>query len=244
MIYRITNKYKWLAIRAGALILLLGLGVLQGEQRAMAQNNNDSVPESFVELQAFIPGIQLELRYFSDNNFVGQVIDGYHSEKVYMTKEAATALSRVQGELSRFGLSLKVFDAYRPQRAVDHFVRWAEDLNDKKMKALYYPTVAKEDLFSDGYIAERSGHSRGSTIDLTIIDSVSGVELEMGTPWDFFDPSSWPGNLDLPAPTRANRNLLNSVMARHGFQALPEEWWHFTLENEPFPDTYFDFPVQ
>jgi len=150
----------------------------------------------------------------------------------------------VQGELAAFGMSLKVFDAYRPQRAVDHFVRWAQDLNDRKMKLVFYPAVAKEDLFSDGYIAERSGHSRGSTIDLTIVDSETGQELEMGTPWDFFDPLSWPSSLDLPVQARANRNLLNAVMTKHGFRALPEEWWHFTLENEPFPDTYFDFPIQ
>ena len=161
-----------------------------------------------------------------------------------MTREAATALSNVQSELASFGMSLKVFDAYRPQRAVDHFVRWAQDLDDKKMKGVFYPAVAKEDLFSDGYIAQRSGHSRGSTIDLTIVDLDTGEEIEMGTPWDFFDPSSWPSNLNLPPQARANRNLLNAVMTRHGFRALPEEWWHFTLENEPFADTYFDFPVK
>jgi len=244
MILNILNKYNKLVFNRSAFALLFGLCILQGEQRAMAQNNDEMAPDSFLELQEFIPGIVLELRYFSEDNFVGQVIDGYQAEKVYMTRESAAALSNVQEELAAFGMGLKVFDAYRPQRAVDHFVRWAQDLGDTKMKTVFYPSVAKEDLFSSGYIAQRSGHSRGSTIDLTIVDLVTGEELEMGTPWDFFDPSSWPSNLNLPPQTRANRNLLTAVMTSHGFRALPEEWWHFTLENEPFPDTYFNFPVR
>jgi|TARA_B110000196_G_scaffold230492_1_gene199006 D-alanyl-D-alanine dipeptidase len=241
---KIVIKYNILVHKKSVLALLFGLCILQGEQHAMAQNNDATAPDSFLELQEFIPDIQLDLRYFSEDNFVGQVIDGYHAEKAFMTREAATALSNVQGELAPFGMSLKVFDAYRPQRAVDHFVRWGQDLGDKKMKDVFYPAVAKEDLFSDGYIAQRSGHSRGSTIDLTIVDLETGEELEMGTLWDFFDPSSWPSNLNIPPQARANRNLLNAVMTRHGFTALGTEWWHFTLENEPFLDTYFNFPVK
>lgn len=244
MNFKIANKYNRLLRKKSVLALLFGLCILQGGQHAMAQNNDDTAPDSFLELQEFIPGIHLDLRYFGEDNFVGQIIDGYHAKKVFMTRESATALSNVQGELAAFDMSIKVFDAYRPQRAVDHFVRWAQDLGDTKMKAVFYPSVAKEDLFSSGYIAQRSGHSRGSTIDLTIVDTQSGDELEMGTPWDFFDPSSWPSNLELPPQARANRNLLNAVMTKHGFRALPEEWWHFTLENEPFPDTYFDFPIR
>ena len=244
MVLKIISKYNKLVVDKSVLVLLLGLCILQGEQHAMAQANDDTPPDSFLELQELIPSILLELRYFSEDNFVGQVLDGYHANKVFMTREASTALSNVQDELAAFGMGLKVFDAYRPQRAVDQFVRWAQDLGDTKMKAVFYPSVAKQDLFSSGYIAQRSGHSRGSTIDLTIVDLQSGAELEMGTPWDFFDPSSWPSNLDMPPQSRANRNLLNAVMTRHGFRALPEEWWHFTLENEPFPDTYFDFPVK
>ena len=244
MIFKILNKYNKLVVDKSVLVLLLGLCILQGEQHAMAQGTDDTPPDSFLELQELIPSIRLELRYFSEDNFVGQILDGYHANKVFMTREASTALSNVQDELAAFGMGLKVFDAYRPQRAVDHFVRWAQDLGDTKMKAVFYPSVAKQDLFSSGYIAQRSGHSRGSTIDLTIVDLQSGSELEMGTLWDFFDPSSWPSNLDMPPQSRANRNLLNAVMTRHGFRALPEEWWHFTLENEPFPDTYFDFPVK
>ena len=244
MFLKISIKYSKLGLKKSVFALLFVLCILQGSQHVMAQDSDVPIPDSFLELQEFIPSIGLELRYFSEDNFVGQVIDGYHAEKAFMTREAATALSNVQSELASFGMSLKVFDAYRPQRAVDHFVRWAQDLDDKKMKGVFYPAVAKEDLFSDGYIAQRSGHSRGSTIDLTIVDLDTGEEIEMGTPWDFFDPSSWPSNLNLPPQARANRNLLNAVMTRHGFRALPEEWWHFTLENEPFADTYFDFPVK
>ena len=241
MLLTLSSKYNGLTMKAGAMILLLGLALLPGEQRAMAQ---EPVPETFVELQAIIPSIHVELRYFTENNFVGRVIDGYRAEKVFMTREAAAALSNVQSELLRFGLSLKIFDAYRPQQAVDHFVRWAEDLNDKKMKSVFYPDVAKEDLFSDGYISANSGHSRGSTVDLTIVDISSGDELDMGTPWDFFDPISWPSNLEVSATARSNRNLLNAVMTKHGFRAIRTEWWHFVPDNEPFPDTYFDFPIE
>ena len=244
MIFEMIIEYNKLIVKKSVFALLFGLCILEGGHRVMAQNSDVIVPRSFLELQEFIPSIHLELRYFSEDNFVGQVIDGYHANKVFMTREAAVALSNVQSELASFGLSLKVFDAYRPQRAVNHFVRWAQDLSDTRMKAVFYPTVAKEDLFSSGYIAQLSGHSRGSTIDLTIVDLQSGGELEMGTAWDFFDPLSWSSNLDLPIQARVNRNLLNVLMTKNGFRALPEEWWHFTLENEPFPDTYFDFPIK
>ncbi|GJM12804.1 MAG: D-alanyl-D-alanine dipeptidase [Pseudohongiella sp.] len=228
----------------GVFALLFSLSLLAAGQRAIAQTAGDSVPDSFVELRELIPSIQLELRYFSENNFVGSVIDDYEAEKVFMTRAAAQALLRVQDEVAEFGLSLKVFDAYRPQGAVDHFVRWAEDLEDKKMKQVFYPSVAKEVLFGEGYISARSGHSRGSTIDLTLADAQSGEELDMGTPWDYFDPSSWPSYQGLSAQARANRALLASVMTKHGFTAIRTEWWHFTLADEPFPDTYFEFPVK
>jgi zinc D-Ala-D-Ala dipeptidase len=240
----ISNEYNRIAAKVGVLCLLLGLTALSQEQSAMAQEPQETVPEYFVELREYIPTIQLELRYFTENNFVGGVIDGYRAEKVFVTREAAAALSKVQSELLDFGLSLKIFDAYRPQQAVDHFVRWAEDLNDRKMKSVFYPDVAKQDLFSDGYISARSGHSRGSTLDLTIVDALSGEELDMGSPWDYFDPISWPSNLDVSVTARSNRNLLSAVMTKHGFRAIRTEWWHFMLENEPFPDTYFDFPIE
>ena len=241
---KIYIKYNKLRSVKSIFGLLLVLCILQGGQRAIAQNGDAQVPEEFVELQAFIPGIQVELRYFSENNFVGSVVDGYHAERVFMTREAAGALAKVQAEVAAFGLGLKVFDAYRPQQAVDHFVRWAQDLDDTKMKAVFYPAVAKDILFSEGYISARSGHTRGSTIDLTLVDGDTGEELDMGSPWDFFDPVSWPSNLNLTAQARANRSLLAAAMTKHGFRAIRTEWWHFMLADEPFPDTYFDFPIK
>ena len=241
---KICIKYNKLRSINSIFGLLLVLCILQGGQRAIAQNGDAQVPDEFVELQAFIPGIHVELRYFSANNFVGSVVDGYHAERVFMTREAAEALAKVQAEVAAFGLGLKVFDAYRPQQAVDHFVRWAQDLDDTKMKAVFYPAVAKDVLFSEGYISARSGHTRGSTIDLTLVDEGTGEELDMGSPWDFFDPISWPGNLELTAQARANRSLLAAAMTKHGFRAIRTEWWHFMLADEPFPDTYFDFPIK
>jgi len=218
---------------------LLGGFLLGGGLRA-------EPPEGFVQIREAVPGVVVELRYFGADNFVGAPIDGYAADRCYVTTEAARALGRVQHELAHLGLGLKVFDAYRPQRAVDHFVRWAEDLGDTRMKARYYPDVAKEHLFRDGYIAAKSGHSRGSTVDLTIVSLDSGepVELDMGTPWDFFGPRSWPTSLEVTPQQRANRMLLQALMMKHGFRPLAEEWWHFTLEDEPFPDTYFDFVVE
>ena len=199
-------------------------------------------PAGFVDLAEAVPGIVVDLRYLGENNFVGTPIEGYEAGNCYISKEAALALASVQEELAAFGLGLKVFDAYRPQRAVDHFIRWAEDLDDTKMKPAFYPRVSKQHLFRDGYIAARSGHSRGSTVDLTIV-SEDG-ELDMGTPFDFFGSESHGASLAVTPQQRANRALLRSVMTKHGFRPLAEEWWHFTLDDEPYPGTYFDFPVR
>ena len=208
--------------------------------------SSSELPRGFVDIEDIIPGIRIEARYFSEDNFIGQRIDGYESSRCYITAEAAEALKEVQHELSPFGLGLKIFDAYRPQRAVDHFVRWASDLADVKMKEKYYPDVAKKDLFTKGYIAARSGHSRGSTVDLTIVSlgPGNGEELDMGTGWDFFGPESWPGSQAVNAEQRAHRMLLQQLMIKHGFKPLAEEWWHFTLVDEPFPDSYFDFVIE
>jgi zinc D-Ala-D-Ala dipeptidase len=203
-----------------------------------------SVPDGFVDLSKTIPTIEIELRYASQNNFIGTKVDGYETNRCFLSKNAAQALLAVQNELFVYGLGIKIYDAYRPQRAVDHFVRWAGEFSDTKMKALYYPDVEKSQLFEKGYIAAHSGHSRGSTIDLTIIDLATKKELDMGTGFDYFSPLSWPSNKEMTAQQRGNRLLLHSVMLRHGFRALPEEWWHFTLENEPYPNTYFDFPIR
>lgn len=196
-----------------------------------------------VEIQKEIPSITLEIRYFSSNNFVGVPIEGYLAPKALLSKEATLALKKVQIALKKFSLGLKVFDAYRPQKAVDHFVRWGKDLNDTKMKTLFYPTVDKKNLFKEGYIAEHSGHSRGSTIDLTIIDLESQKELNMGSSFDFFGKVSWVNAPTISPQARANRMLLHDVMVRYGFKSYPQEWWHFTLKNEPYLK-FFDFNVE
>jgi len=202
------------------------------------------VPAEFVDIQSLIPTLVLDVRYASSDNFVGRPITGYQAEKIYLTRAAGAALVGVQAELASKGMSLKLFDGYRPQRAVDHFVRWAQDLDDTRMQEKYYPAVVKQNLFSEGYIAERSGHTRGSTVDLTIVERASNKELDMGGPWDFFDPISWPSSNAVSADQFANRMLLQDVMQRHGFKPLDTEWWHFTLQGEPFPDRYFDFVIR
>jgi len=202
------------------------------------------IPKSFSYVQEKIPTIEQELRYFSSNNFVGEVIEGYKAPKAILTTKATLALSKVQKELKSFGLGLKIFDAYRPQRAVDHFVRWGRDLSDKRMKNEYYPNVLKQNLFKEGYIAKKSGHSRGSTVDLTIIDLKSKEELDMGSSFDFFGEASHVNYAKISTQQRANRMLLNQVMIKYGFKAYSEEWWHFTLKNEPYKKRYFDFEVE
>ncbi len=225
-------------VRCGLLIAVFILLV-----GCTAQIDPDARPKNFVSVTADSP-LRTEVRYFTADNFVGEPITGYLAPVVMMTEPAYFALVAAAAELAEFGLGLKIFDAYRPQQAVDHFVRWAEDLSDTRMKARYYPAVDKANLFSDGYIAARSGHSRGSTVDLTLVYLDSGAELDMGTPWDFFDLTSWGESDAVTAQQRANRALLRTVMTKHGFNPLREEWWHFTLANEPYPDTFFNFPVQ
>jgi D-alanyl-D-alanine dipeptidase len=202
------------------------------------------LPDQFVYVDEMIPDLHVSLRYRTSDNFMGRPIDGYEGDRLILTGDAAAVLAIVQDELREHGLSLLVYDGYRPQRAVDNFVRWGKDLDDQVNKASYYPEVDKSVLFDEGYIADRSGHSRGSTMDLTIVDASSGEPLDMGTPWDHFGPESWPSYLDLSAQQRANRLLLRSLMLKNGFKPYEQEWWHFTLADEPFPDTYFDFPVR
>lgn len=204
-----------------------------------------SLPEGFVYVDEVIPSIKQDIRYFSVNNFVGRPVNGYHTNRAILTKSAASALKAVQEELSKFGLGLLVFDAYRPQQAVDDFVAWSKDDKDTKSKSANYPQVSKNTLISEGFIAEYSGHSRGSTIDLTIVsENAPFKQLDMGTPFDFFGPESWPNYAGITSQQRANRLLLQNIMIKHDFKPYPQEWWHFTLKNEPFPETYFNFPVQ
>jgi D-alanyl-D-alanine dipeptidase len=222
-------------------LLLAALVVLSA---CASQSTYPSRSDGFVNAATVVSGLRVEMRYAGSHNFVGRPINGYEAPVCLLTRQTAEALAAVQRELAATGRGLKVFDCYRPARAVTDFAVWARDLDNQRMKAEFYPNVDKARLFELGYIAERSGHSRGSTVDLTIVDLASGAELDMGTAYDLFDPRSWPSDESVPAAARENRMLLRHTMTAHGFRPLREEWWHFTLEGEPFPETYFDFPVR
>lgn len=197
----------------------------------------------FVLLGEAVPDVILEIRYYSTFNFVGERIAGYGEPTALITGEAAAALKEAAGALLSKGYLLKVFDAYRPQTAVTHFVNWARDASDTRMKRYFYPEIEKEQLLPQGYIAERSGHSRGSTVDLTLFDMKTGKEADMGGPFDYFGALSRPDFKGITDRQYENRMLLRDVMTAHGFLPLAEEWWHFTLKDEPYPDTFFSFPV-
>ena len=225
-----------------ALISLLIVTVLPIDSKNSTELNstfkelNDGISD---DLEKF----EISIRYFSNNNFIGRPIPGYYANKAFLTREAADALLLAQRDFIKQGYRLKIYDAYRPQTAVDYFSAWAADLEDSQNKSQYYPNISKSQLFADGYIAAKSGHSRGSAVDLTLLEIESGNELDMGSPWDFFDPISWVENNQITDQQRANRKLLASVMMIHGFKPLKEEWWHFSFTEEPFPETYFDFPI-
>ena len=207
---------------------------------------NSALPRGFVYLSEFAPNIVLDLRYHSSNNFLGRAVEGYLANEAILTLAAAKALQHVQDYAAEFGLGLKIFDAYRPQRAVEHFLRWETEAENPELAQRFHPHLTKAELFEQGYIAKRSSHTRGSTVDLTLIDlsDSSQTELEMGTEFDFFGETSAPLYAKLPVQQRANRLLLKSVMERYGFQGFDLEWWHFTLRQEPYPRQYFDFLVQ
>lgn len=207
-------------------------------------NAFSQLPDGFVYVKNIIPDLDVELRYNTSNNFVGKPISGYISNSLILTREASLALKLVHEALQEQNLCLKVYDGYRPQRAVNHFVKWARNLNDTINKHIFYPYVKKRHLFKEGYIASKSGHSRGSTVDLTIIDGNTGKPLDMGSIYDFFGEASWVDYQHISKKQRANRDLLQKVMIKHGFRNYPKEWWHFTLRGEPFPETYFDFPIK
>ena len=200
-------------------------------------------PSRFVLLAEFVPSIIQEIRYYSTYNFIGDRIDGYEEPCAVLTKEAARALKSVSNELNVMGYRLKVFDAYRPVIAVKHFVMWGIEDTDIRMKPFFYPDLDKEELFMRGYIASRSSHSRGSTVDLTLFDMRTGKELDMGSPFDYFSEVSHPDYTGITKEQYDNRMLLRNAMLRNGFEPFDCEWWHFTLRDEPFPDTYFEFPV-
>lgn len=243
----------WVVVTFAALALAIIVDRCAGKQSAGPANDGR---ENFVVITDVVPDAILEIRYFSTYNFVGSRIDGYEEPVALLTREAADSLRAVSDDVKQLGYRLKIYDAYRPQKAVDHFVRWAANMTDTLMKPYFYPDLDKHVLFPQGYIAEKSGHTRGSTIDLTLFDMKTEKELDMGGTFDFFGLQSHPsfgGNPDtqqyvptdgITAEQFANRMTLRQAMMRHGFKPLDEEWWHFTLRNEPFPDTYFTFPVK
>ena len=200
-------------------------------------------PSGFVVLGDFIPDIVQEIRYFSTYNFIGDRIDGYEEPCALTTIEAARALKGVSNEMFVMGYRLKIFDAYRPATAVKHFVLWGIEDTDIRMKPYFYPDEQKQELFIKGYIASKSSHSRGSTVDLTLLDMATGKEVDMGSPFDFFGEISHPDYKGITEEQYANRMMLQKVLMRNGFEPIDCEWWHFTLKDEPYPDTYFDFPV-
>ncbi len=198
----------------------------------------------FVDLNEVIDDLMTDIRYYSDYNFVGDRIDGYEEPLALLTKKAAEALKKAADEAREKGYRLKIYDTYRPQCAVDHFVRWAEDLEDTRMKEHFYPEVDKSELFEKEYIYKRSGHSRGSTVDLTLFDVKKDEDLDMGGTFDYFGELSHPDYKGISQIQYENRMILRELMLKHGFLPLESEWWHFTLKDEPYPDTYFTFPVR
>ncbi len=221
-------------------MLRSGFG-LWGKAKEAPEANFDD----FVEITEIIPDAILEIRYYSTYNFVGTRIDGYLQPTALLTRQAADSLRAVSDELLAKGYRLKIYDAYRPQRAVDHFVRWAADVSDTLMKPYFYPDLDKSVLFEQEYIMEKSGHTRGSTVDLTLFDMATEKEVDMGGTFDWFGIESHPDYTATITPEQfANRMILREAMVRHGFKTLESEWWHFTLANEPYPDTYFTFPVR
>jgi len=205
---------------------------------------SQKLPKGFVYLADIDPTITSELRYITHHNFIGKPIDGYLKNTVIVSKPTAKALHKIQQQLQPLYLRLKIYDAYRPQQAVDHFVRWAKVLKDTLMKSEYYPAIPKTRLFELGYIAAKSGHTRGSTVDLTLVNTKTNKELDMGSSYDFFGEESHPYYKNSTESQKKNRLFLRKIMLENGFTPYDSEWWHFTLKNEPFPKTYFNFPIR
>lgn len=252
------------------IVAVIGIGNMvvttscsNGEEKNSVALSATDDNSNFVNITDVVPDVILEIRYYGTYNFVGSRIDGYEEPTALLTKQAAKALKAVSDDVMKQGYRLKIYDAYRPQKGVDHFVRWASNLNATEMKDYFYPDLDKKVLFEQEYIYERSGHTRGSTIDLTLFDMKTEKELDMGGTFDWFGPESHPdfcGNPEtgkytgdnskspqgrsITAQQFANRMILRNAMLRHGFKPLDTEWWHFTLKDEPFPDTYFTFPVK
>jgi len=233
-------------------VTITGIGFLAGPGTTIhAEGTHDKgivkkypFPKGFVYLDEVIPSAYYDIRYYGENNFVGARIDGYKAPFAILTSQAATALKAVSTELARKGYSLKIHDAYRPQKAVSHFVRWSQDASDVKTKKEYYPKLDKRNLFKLGFIATKSGHSRGSTVDLTLVYTKTGKEVDMGSPLDFFGDISYYNTSLITKAQKANRKLLKDAMVKQGFKPYSKEWWHFTLIKEPYPNQYFNFNVE
>jgi D-alanyl-D-alanine dipeptidase len=217
------------------------VGTAPAQSKVEKKNN---LPGGFVYLDEVIPSAQYEIRYYSNNNFTGTRVDGYKAPLAIFSKTAAAALKKVSDELDRKGYILRVYDAYRPQKAVNHFVRWSQDAADIKMKQQYYPKLDKRNLFKLGFISKKSGHSRGSTIDLTLADKKTGALVDMGSPYDFFGEISYYNTTLVSKTQHANRKVLKDAMSKYGFEPYSKEWWHFTLIKEPYPQQYFNFNVE
>ena len=249
-------------------VMFICCGII-GTGNSFAANDDKATPKDtedssqFINLTDAVPDAILEIRYFSTYNFVGDRIDGYLQPTALLTRQAADSLRAVSDDVIKMGYRLKIYDAYRPQKAVDNFWRWAEDIPDTRMKAYFYPDLNKNVLFDQGYICAKSGHTRGSTVDLTLFDMKTEKEVDMGGTFDWFGPESHPdfcgnpttgaytgdnhkspANRTITAEQFHNRMILRQAMLRHGFKPIDTEWWHFTLKNEPFPNTYFNFPVK
>ena len=229
---------KWMTLFL-AMLMMTGMLTVFAEEEMIYSDD----ASGFVLLSDAVPDAILEIRYYSTYNFIGDRIDGYEEPVALLTREAAAALKEVSDELVAKGYRLKIYDAYRPQMAVSHFMRWALDFEDTRMKEYFYPELEKDVLFPLGYIAEHSGHSRGSTVDLTLFDMATEKEVDMGGTFDYFGELSHPDYTGITEEQYQNRMILREAMLAHGFKPLVEEWWHFTLENEPYPNTYFTFPV-
>ena len=225
-----------------ALFMALCLTLAACKQPVSKVKEQDS--SDFVVITDVVPDVILEIRYYGTYNFVGTRIDGYLAPNALLTRQAADSLKAVSDDVISLGYRLKIYDAYRPQCAVDHFVRWAEDVADTTMRRYFYPDVDKSRLFELDYIMAKSGHTRGSTVDLTLFDMTTEKEVDMGGTFDWFGTESHPDYHGITDEQFANRMILRDAMLRHGFKPLDSEWWHFTLKDEPYPDTYFTFPVK
>lgn len=249
---------KWVAAgKTLGLVCTLFLVAGCAHEMAVTGQKQTEVAADLLPLAALAPGVREDVRYVGPHNFMGRPVAGYEGAQCWLSRPAAQSLAAVQKELLASGMALKVYDCYRPQTAVDDFVRWGKDLADQKNRDMYYPRVPKAELFKRGYIAEKSGHSRGSTADLTVVvvdakrasklvrgPLADGIDVDMGTPFDLFDEQSHTDNAEQSPDVQHNRRWLRSLMQGHGWRNLPEEWWHYTLINEPYPHRYFDIPVR